>query len=122
MKRALKAESHPLRPSVPEASATGQVKQDVWTSKEWLRLKDGALGSSRLELSAAPEATSILRKMFARGDYTRDLWERIPFPTCPSPKSHPAVTRRDGLISENVSYGGFAIFAPKAATETARTN
>jgi hypothetical protein len=27
---------------------------------------------------------------------------------CPSPKFHPAVIQRGGLISENVSYGGFA--------------
>jgi hypothetical protein len=35
--------------------------------------------------------------------------------SCPSPKFHPAVIRRGGLISENVSYGRFAIFASNAA-------
>jgi len=62
------------------ATSASQVKQSVWTTKEWL-LKDGALDTCQFELSAPLEATSIFQKMIARGDYTRDPWERIPFPT-----------------------------------------
>jgi hypothetical protein len=71
----------PASPGDPEATVTNQVKQDLWSTKEWLRLKDGALGSSRFELPAPSEATSIFREMVARGDYARDPWDRVPFPT-----------------------------------------
>ena len=73
----------PASPGGPEATAASQAKAGCqWKTKEWLRLKDGALGSSQFELPAPSEATSIFQGMIARGDYTRDPWERIPFPTC----------------------------------------
>lgn len=65
----------------PEVARASDVKQEVWKINEWLRRKDGSLGSSRFELSAPIEATSIFQQMIDRGDYKRDLWDRIPFPT-----------------------------------------
>ena len=50
-------------------------------------------------------------------DWLESCWE---WGTCSSSKFHPAVIRRDGLISENVSYDGFAIFASEAACQTVR--
>jgi hypothetical protein len=64
-----------------EVAPAGDVKQEAWKINELLRRKDGSVGSSRFELSAPVEATRIFQQMIDRGDYTRDLWDRIPFPT-----------------------------------------
>ena len=69
----------------PEATATSQLKQNVWTVNERLRRKDGALASFRFKLSASSEATGIFQQMIDEGDYTCDPWARIPFPAGPEP-------------------------------------
>lgn len=74
-------EATPASSGSLEATTTSQMRQDVWKTKELVRLKDGSLGTFRFELSAPFAATSILQKMIARGDYTREPWERVPLPT-----------------------------------------
>lgn len=68
-------------PGAPEVAASSDGANAVWKLGEWVRRKDGSLGSSRFELSAPIEATKIFQQMIDRGDYNRDPWERIPFPT-----------------------------------------
>jgi len=68
-------------PGAPEVAPSSDGANAVWKIKELVRRKDGSLGSSRFELSAPIEATKIFQQMIYRGDYNRDPWERIPFPT-----------------------------------------
>lgn len=68
-------------PSAPDVAPSSDGANAVWRIGEWLRRKDGSLGSSRFEFSAPIEATEIFQKMIDRGDFNRDPWERIPFPT-----------------------------------------
>jgi hypothetical protein len=55
-----------------EGSPAGHGEKGVLGIDEWLRRKDGSLGSSRFEFSAPVEAISISRQMVDRGDYKRD--------------------------------------------------
>ena len=66
---------------VPEVAPSSDGASAVWNIGEWLRREDGLLGSSRFEFSAPIEATKIFQQMIDRGDFNRDPWERIPFPT-----------------------------------------
>jgi hypothetical protein len=68
-------------PGAPEVALSSDGANSVWKIGEWLRRKDGSLGSFRFEFSAPIEATKIFQQMIDRGDYNRDPWERIPFPT-----------------------------------------
>jgi len=52
----------PASPGGPEATTTSQAKQDVWKINEWLRQKDGALGSSKFRLSAPPRLQAFFKK------------------------------------------------------------
>jgi hypothetical protein len=68
-------------PVSPEIAPSRDGANAVWKIGEWLRRKDGSLGSSQFEFSAPIEATKIFQQMIDRGDYNRDPWERIPLPT-----------------------------------------
>ncbi len=71
----------PAPKPAPKPKQSLDVKQKVWTVSEWVRRKDGSLGVSRFEISAPVEALGIFKQMADRGDFKRDLWDRIPFPT-----------------------------------------
>ncbi len=68
-------------PGAPEVAPSSDGANAVWKIWEGIRRKDGSLGSSSFEFSAPIEATKIFQQMIDRGDYNRDPWERIPFPT-----------------------------------------
>lgn len=68
-------------PGAPEVAPSNDGGNAIWKIEEWLRREDGSLGNSRFEFSAPIEATKIFQQMIDRGDYNRDPWERIPFPT-----------------------------------------
>ncbi len=78
------AEAMPALPGAPEVAPSIDGENAVWKIGELVRRKDGSLGRSRFELSAPIEATKIFQQMIDRGDYNRDPWDRIPFPTGPA--------------------------------------
>ena len=67
-------------PADTEATATPQVTE-VLSPSEWRRFKIGGLGLDNFPLRIRSEDLMSFQEMNARNKFTRDAWDRIPFPT-----------------------------------------
>ena len=75
------SQATPASSGGPEVEPAIDATQGVWKISERVLGKDGSLSSCGFMLSPSVEARSIFQQMTDRGDYKRDPWERIPFPT-----------------------------------------
>jgi hypothetical protein len=77
--------------SEDEANAQGRVPcpslerpepvKQLGRIEESVRGEDGAFGTVHIQFSVRPESVTLLQEMIARGEYARDPWKQIPFPT-----------------------------------------
>ena len=67
-------------PNSPETPATTPVTK-VDGIPEWVRTTSGELKSVQVRYSLSSDEASFFQKKFARAEYKRDPWERMPVPT-----------------------------------------
>ena len=69
-----------VSPDSPKPLPTKQVTQFPGIP-EWVRTESGTLKKTQFRYFYFPDEASLLQNRFARAEYTRDPWERMPIPT-----------------------------------------